>query len=103
MAVRQQLALRRVTPVLNVLATAFVASIVTGLGTRLLPTATPQHALAAAVLLLIPGVPLINAFEELVRGYSLLAVARGVQGLLVAFAIALGLLIAMNLAGTVVL
>ena len=103
MAVRQQLGRHRLTPVLNVLATAFVATLIAAAGTRWLPTTTPQHALAASVLLLVPGVPLINAFEELVRGYTLLAVARGVQGLLVAFAIALGLLLAMNVVGVVAL
>ncbi len=42
----------------------------------------------------MPGVPLINAFEELVRGYSLMAVSRGVQGLAISLAIALGMLVA---------
>lgn len=94
MAVRQQLALRHYAPVLTVLATSFVASLVAAFATRWVPTATPEHALAASVLLLVPGVPLINAFEELVRGYSVMAVSRGVLGLALSLAIALGMLVA---------
>ena len=97
--VRQWLAARKVLPALNVLATSLTVSVLTALGCRLLPSATPQHALAAAVLLLIPGVPLIHAFSELGRGYSIMAVARGAQGLVVSFAIALGLLLAMTAVG----
>jgi uncharacterized membrane protein YjjP (DUF1212 family) len=97
--VRQWLAARKVVLALNVLATSVTVSLLTALGSRLLPTSTPQHALAAAVLLLIPGVPLIHAFEELGKGYSIMAVARGVQGLVVSFAIALGLLLAMKAVG----
>jgi uncharacterized membrane protein YjjP (DUF1212 family) len=97
--VRQWLAARRMVVALNVLVTSFVVSVLSALGSRLLGSATPEHALGAAVLLLIPGVPLIHAFEELGRGYSLMAVARGVQGLVVSFAIALGLLVAMRVVG----
>ena len=97
--VRQWLAARHMALALNVLATSFVVSVLSALGSRLLPTQAPEHALGAAVLLLIPGVPLIHAFEELGRGYSLMAVARGVQGLVVSFAIALGLLLAMKVVG----
>ena len=94
MAVRQELAARRYAPVLTVLAVSFTASLISVFATRFVHTATPQHALAASVLLLVPGVPLINAFEELVRGYSLMAVSRGVQGLAISLAIALGMLVA---------
>jgi uncharacterized membrane protein YjjP (DUF1212 family) len=97
--VRQWLAAHKLVLALNVLATSLAVSLLTAVGGRLLPTATPEHALAAAVLLLIPGVPLIHAFEELGKGYSIMAVARGVQGLVVSFAIALGLLLAMSAAG----
>jgi uncharacterized membrane protein YjjP (DUF1212 family) len=103
MAVRQILAIRHYAPLLNVLATAFTASMIVAVAVRLFPTATPEHALAASVLMLVPGVPLINAFDELVKGYSLIAVSRGVQGLLTSLAIALGLLLAMRLLGVIAL
>jgi uncharacterized membrane protein YjjP (DUF1212 family) len=102
-ALRQSLAVRHYTPLFNVLVTALTAATLAGVGSRLLPTATPEHALAASVLMLVPGVPLINAFDELVKGYVVIAVARGVQGLLISFVIALGLLLAMRMVGVVVL
>lgn len=97
--VRQRLAARKVPHVLNVVATAFVAGALAALGGRFLATQTPEHAMASVVLMLIPGVALMNAFEELVRGYTTMAVARGAQGVLVSFAIALGLLLAMRAVG----
>jgi uncharacterized membrane protein YjjP (DUF1212 family) len=99
MAVRQVLAARRYAPVLNVLAVSFTASLISAFAAGLVHTSTPEHALAASVLLLVPGVPLINAFEELVRGYSLMAVSRGVQGLAISLAIALGMLVATSWLG----
>jgi uncharacterized membrane protein YjjP (DUF1212 family) len=85
--------------VLNVLAVSFTASVISAFASKLVHTSTPEHALAASVLLLVPGVPLINAFEELVRGYSLMAVSRGVQGLAISLAIALGMLVATSWLG----
>ncbi|MBI4702512.1 MAG: threonine/serine exporter family protein [Deltaproteobacteria bacterium] len=99
MAVRQQLALRRFNPGLVVLATALAASGLCGLLLRLLPSAAPQHALAACVLLLVPGVPLINAVEELVRGHAIIALGRTAVAVLVTFAAALGLMLGMELTG----
>jgi Uncharacterized conserved protein len=60
---------------------------------------TPQTALSAAVLLLVPGVPLINAAEDMIKGHMVVGLVRGATGVLVSLAIALGLLLAMTLAG----
>jgi uncharacterized membrane protein YjjP (DUF1212 family) len=57
----------------------------------------PQLALVASVLLLIPGVPLINSVQDLLKGYMLTGIARGVTGGMIAACIALGLLLAMSL------
>jgi uncharacterized membrane protein YjjP (DUF1212 family) len=59
----------------------------------------PETALAAAVLLLVPGVPLINAAQDLIRGHLVTGITRGVTGLLISLAIALGLLLAISLTG----
>ena len=56
-------------------------------------------ALAASVLLLVPGVPFINAVEDLIKGYTVVGLARGATSALIILAIALGLLIAMQLIG----
>jgi uncharacterized membrane protein YjjP (DUF1212 family) len=60
-----------------------------GLGTTL------EHAFSTCVLFLIPGVPLINAFTDLIDGYILNGVERGINALMHALAIAFGLAAAM--------
>ncbi|GAB3234857.1 threonine/serine exporter family protein [Algoriphagus aestuariicola] len=49
------------------------------------------HAFATSVLYLIPGIPLIIAFVDLLDGYILNGLDRGVNALIHAFAIAAGL------------
>jgi len=57
--------------------------------------AHPELAFATSVLFLVPGVPLINSFTDLIDGNISIGIVRGTNGLLVAFSIALGLLAAM--------
>jgi uncharacterized membrane protein YjjP (DUF1212 family) len=99
MFVRQELHHRHFNPLITTTITAFVAGVFASLA-RLLPVSdTPTLALAACVLLLVPGVPLINAPEDLLRGHLVTGIARGFYGLLVALAIALGLSVAIWLTG----
>jgi uncharacterized membrane protein YjjP (DUF1212 family) len=99
MFVRQQLAKLYFNNILVTIITAFVAGALanalalTGIST------TPRAALAASVLLLVPGVALINGAEDLIKGYTVTGVARAVQGGLISLAIALGLLTAVSLLG----
>ncbi|GAP62175.1 hypothetical protein ARMA_0598 [Ardenticatena maritima] len=96
---RLTMAQRAFNPLLVTLATAFTAGVVVLLLVRLPLTAKPQTALTASVLLLVPGVPLINAAEDLITGHLVIGWARGVQGGLISMAIALGLWLAMSLLG----
>ncbi|MCU7548129.1 threonine/serine exporter family protein [Chitinophagaceae bacterium LB-8] len=50
-----------------------------------------EPAFATSVLFLIPGVPLINAFSDMIDGNLQIGLVRGLNGLILAFAIALGL------------
>ena len=56
------------------------------------PTLTYIHAFSTSVLFLIPGVPMMNSFSDLIDGNILNGITRGVNVLIIAFAIALGLL-----------
>ncbi|MCA9915252.1 MAG: threonine/serine exporter family protein, partial [Anaerolineae bacterium] len=47
----------------------------------------------------VPGVPLVNAAEDLINGHIIPGVMRGVLGLLISLSIALGLSIAMRIMG----
>lgn len=99
MFIRQELARRHFNLVLIVITTAFVAGMLAGLATLLDLSASPGLALAASVLLLVPGVPLINAAEDLIQGHIVAGVARGVTGAIISFGIAVGLGFAMYLMG----
>lgn len=87
--VRMELHRRHVNYFLVVLLTALVASLVAG--SALWLSQTPQSALTAAVLLLVPGVPLINASVDILRGYISAGLARVTTSLVVFLGIALGL------------
>jgi uncharacterized membrane protein YjjP (DUF1212 family) len=94
---RQQLHRRALNPFLTVFITAFVVSLIASAALLFNLGNQPQLALIAAVLLLIPGVPLINSVQDLLKGYMLTGIARGVTGGMIAACIALGLLLAMSL------
>ncbi|MBX3060993.1 MAG: threonine/serine exporter family protein [Anaerolineae bacterium] len=99
MLTRQELIRRQLNPFLMVTACAFVAGLIASSAAWLHLSQQPQIAMSAAVLLLAPGVPLINAAHDLIRGYMSNGVARGVTGLLISLAIAVGLLLAILLTG----
>jgi uncharacterized membrane protein YjjP (DUF1212 family) len=100
MFVRQELHHRYFNPLIITMLTAMVAGICASLVTTLNPTGNADTAFSAAVLLLVPGVPLINSTEDLIRGHLVTGVARGIMGVLVSLAIALGLAIAIWLTGS---
>lgn len=95
MFVRQELNRRQFNLFLVVVVTAFVAGAVASLGIRLGFGVQAQFAMASSVLLLVPGVPLINSAEDLIKGHFVTGIVRGVTGGLIALCIAVGLLLAM--------
>ncbi|MDR2122138.1 MAG: threonine/serine exporter family protein [Flavobacteriaceae bacterium] len=58
-----------------------------------------KSAFAASVLFLIPGVPLINSFIDILEGYVTQGIARGVHGSMLIFVIAMGLFLSLFLFG----
>jgi uncharacterized membrane protein YjjP (DUF1212 family) len=99
MFLRQTLSRLNFNPLLVVVACAFLAGCLASTAELFNLSNQPETALAAAVLLLVPGVPLINAAQDLIRGHLVTGIARGVTGLLISLAIALGLLLALSLTG----
>ena len=87
--VRMELNRRQVNYFLVVLITALAASLLAS--SALWVSQTPQSALTAAVLLLVPGVPLINASVDILRGHISAGLARATTSLVVFLGIALGL------------
>lgn len=97
MFVRQAMLKRYFNNFLVIFVTAFVAGTVASLASYVSPT--PENALASSVLLLIPGVPLINSAEDIIEGHFMTGIARGITGAIIALILALGLLLTMQLTG----
>jgi len=97
--IRQEAIKKRFNPYLAIVFASFAASMVSGLSVKLGIGDTPEHALATSVLFLIPGVPLINSLTDIIDGNTLNGIVRGANGFVMAFAIALGLMMAMQIYG----
>ena len=74
---------------------ALTSSFLVGFYSFLNPDGEFIHALATSVLFLIPGVPMINSFSDMIDGNILNGTTRGVNVLVIAFAIPLGLMVSL--------
>lgn len=99
MFVRQELHKRYFNSLMIVVVTAFIAGSLGSIASLLHVSPDPTIAITASVLLLVPGVPLINAAEDLLNGHMLTGVLRGLSGLLIVLSIALGLVLSFWLTG----
>jgi uncharacterized membrane protein YjjP (DUF1212 family) len=90
--VRQEATKLEFNPYLCVFFASLTASLISGLFRKFGVGDAMEHAFTASVLFLVPGVPLINSFSDLIDGNILNGIVRGINGLIIAFAIALGLL-----------
>jgi len=90
--VRQEFMKRKFNPYICVYLAALTASFI-ACCSRFIPLdIMTNKALATSVLFLIPGVPLINSITDLIDGNIQNGIIRGINGLIISFAIALGLL-----------
>lgn len=78
---------------------AFVASLLAGMGYVFQLGNTPEIALASSVLYLIPGVPLINSILDIIEGHILTGIARLVNASSLIVCIAIGLFASMLILG----
>ena len=95
MWLRQQMHRLCFNPFLIVMGTAFIASLIASLAIRLFVSGMSDIVLAASVLLLIPGAPLINAVEDLINGHTETGISRGLIGFIIALSIAMGITVAL--------
>ena len=89
--VRQEAMRLKFNPYLCVYFAAFIASLIAGIAEHLKIGADPDKAFATSVLFLVPGIPLINSVTDLMEGNIQNGIVRAVNGLMVAFSIAMGL------------
>ncbi len=97
--VRQEMILKKINHLVIFTTSAFVASLISGLGYVFPFGNTPEIALAASVLYLIPGVPLINSVLDIIEGHILTGIARLVNASSLIVCIAIGLFVSMLILG----
>jgi len=76
--IRRRLIARQVNVFIAATLISFVASVLSGIGSRLAGSMTVDTAMTAAVLLLVPGVPSLNAQYDILNGRPTLGSARAV-------------------------
>lgn len=80
--------------------TAFATSLLAGLGRQLgLPDKQVFLAMAASVLMLVPGFPLINAVSDMLKGFVTVGLSRWVRASLLTLATSMGIVLAMQILG----
>ncbi len=89
--VRQETTKMKYNPYMCMYLAALTSSLISGLAVKYNIGTNPQFAFATSVLYLIPGVPLVNSFSDLVYGNIMNGIVRGINGMTIVFAIALGL------------
>ncbi len=88
---RQEAHRLKFNPYLCVFFAAFVATLIAGLAEHFSIGLQPDKAVATSVLFLVPGIPLINSVTDLMDGNIQNGMVRAMNGLMIAFAIAMGL------------
>lgn len=98
-ALRHHLLARRVNAFVVAAVIAFVAASLGGAGARLLGSGTASLALMASVLLLVPGVPALNAQMDIMEGSPTLGSARAVTVVMVMVFVTVGVWLAQTVVG----
>lgn len=99
MRVRQYLSQLHHNPIITFSVTAFVATALSSIAVHAGIGNDPNLVMAASVLLLIPGFPLINAVSDMLKGYVLIGVGRWVMATLLSLGAATGIVLAVSLLG----
>ncbi|WP_372881380.1 threonine/serine exporter ThrE family protein [Psychromonas sp.] len=101
MLIRQELAHRHHNPFVNFAVAAFVATTIASIGVIFEFGEKPEIAMAASVLLLVPGFPLINAVSDMLKGHISMGIARWVFASILTVSVSVGIVASMMLTGVV--
>ncbi len=96
---RQDLGRRGLSPVAVAFAVACVSGFLGGVGARLLGSSTASLCLVAPGMVIVPGVPLINGVQDMIRNHASTGMARIGFAFFVIAAIGLGLEVASFVSG----
>jgi len=97
--VRRDLFERHANVFISATAVAFLSSLLAGLGAQMAGSATVTTAMIAAILLLVPGIPSVNAQNDILEGHPTLGSARAVTVAILLIFVAAGLWVAQVLTG----
>ena len=76
---------------------AFVATSLAALSQNIVHSTTPMHPIAACALFIVPGVPLINAADDMLNNFIMAGTTRAIHTLLIVGSMAFGTAIALHL------
>ena len=76
---------------------AFVATSLAALSQGVVQSATPMHPIVACALFLVPGVPLINAADDMLNNFIMAGITRAFHTVLIIGSMAFGTAIALHL------
>lgn len=99
MTVRQELAHRHFNPLIIFSCTAFIATVISSFGVILEWGELPLISMAACVLMLVPGVPLINAMSDALNGHINVALSRWGMASMLTLATGIGIMLGMSITG----
>ncbi|MCE9677848.1 threonine/serine exporter family protein [Shewanella sp. AS1] len=99
MFVRLALAKRHFNLLINFAITAFVTTLIAQLGYHFHWSETPRLSMAASVLMLVPGFPMINSISDMVKGHLNVGISRWGHATLLTVSSVIGITIAMQLGG----
>jgi uncharacterized membrane protein YjjP (DUF1212 family) len=99
MILRQELAHRQHNPFVNFALAAFLATSIASIGVIHQFGKDPKIAMAACVLLLVPGFPFINAVSDMLKGHISTGIARWVFATLLTISVSIGIVGSMAVTG----
>jgi uncharacterized membrane protein YjjP (DUF1212 family) len=99
MWLRQELGRQRFNLFFIPFAAALASGVIGGAAVLLGASKTPALCLVAPAMIIVPGVPLINGIQDMIKNHMTLGLARLAQGAIVTIAIALGLFFATIVTG----
>ncbi|MCU4164217.1 threonine/serine ThrE exporter family protein [Carboxylicivirga caseinilyticus] len=89
--VRQEAVKKTFNPYICIFFASLASSLISGLAVKFNLGDHPEYAFATSVLYLIPGVPLVNSFSDIIDGNIMNGIVRGMHGMVIVLSIALGL------------
>ncbi len=101
-ALRLELASRGVNLFLTALASAFVSGAIAGTGVFLKFSDLPALCLITQGMILVPGVPFLNSVQDMIKNHMSIGLARLALAGMITLAIAMGLIFAAALTGSLI-